>query len=86
MMAVALSRTYQYTQAVPKGAVKEYHLFKTAAMITNIPRLKIPTRGIFFDKGIWIRMNIGTPSASMSTSEEILKTAFVIKWLTAVSH
>ena len=52
IMAVALSRTYQYVQALPKGSVKEYHLFKAAAMITKMPRLKIPTRGTFFDIGI----------------------------------
>lgn len=57
-----------------------------AAMITKMPKLKIPTRGTFFDKGIWIRTNIGTPSKSMSTSEEMLKTAFVMRWLLAVLH
>jgi hypothetical protein len=51
-----------------------------------MPREKMPTRGTFLDNGNWMRVNIGIPKASMITSEEMLKTAFVIRWLMAVLH
>lgn len=66
--------------------MNEYHLFKTAERIVNTPSEKIPINGIFFFHGSFIRRNIGRPIASITTSEDKLKTAFVMRWFVAASH
>ena len=50
-----------------------------AAMMTKTPRLKMPIRGTFFERRSDRRKNIGSPTASMATSEVRLKTALVIR-------
>lgn len=56
------------------------------ARTTKTPRLKMQHRMSFRLSGKRLRMNIGKAMQSMMISEEMLKTALVIRWSVRASH